>query len=445
MEIKASHFLAALASVVCIGLLPLLPAAAEETAPADAAAEIIDSQVGWINANGKITYRFEDGHTASGETEIGGVYYLFSYSGTLKTDWQTVNGKRFYFDPATGQALFGWVDYFGSLYYVTEEDGKLTGTQEIDDMICQFDEDGVLQQMLPKDAPTVAETEAPTAEETTVETTEPLVFGNSMIAIATSEPVMEAAEQLIEEATEPVTEPVTEPETEPMIAALNTVAISTEPVTEAATAIAAEVPVQETEPEFIPPAEEPLPDEDPAPKLISEPEAASKPAATATKAAFELSVPDYKQKDPAWINAPLGNETIGQYGCLVTALAMVQSYAVAPCTPADMAMQLSFTSDGSLQKWDEVSALGYTIETYSQPVTTDILSKLYQLLSAGKPVILGSKGSWQHYVVVSGYTGTGTSFMAEDFIIHDPGYPNRVTLADHLASFETLYKLIYLS
>lgn len=99
---------------------------------------------GWVTQNGKQYYMLSDGSYAVGETEIDGIPYLFGFSGALKTDWQTIGDKRYYYDPATGQPVYGWVDYFGSRYYVTAEDGKLTGFQEIDGVQYAFAEDGAL-------------------------------------------------------------------------------------------------------------------------------------------------------------------------------------------------------------------------------------------------------------------------------------------------------------
>lgn len=467
MAQKASHFMAALASIACICLFPILSAAAEETVNADAAAD----QTGWIRTDEKITYRYADGHTASGETEIDGIYYLFSYSGALKTDWQTVNGKRCYYDPATGEAKFGWVDYFGSLYYVSQELGKLTGTQEIEGVTYTFDEDGVLQEMIMTEPLTEAMTEAPTevpetqaSAETTVPETAASAAPAETAAPETTGPIIKAIRSILPAVTEMTA--VQAEETSPAADAAAKLAeipvmIEAEPAAEAAgspletlpaglpeaESISTTFPPLEDLPELIAevlPIEEIFP-EAPADAPAALPEAASdqNPAPTATKSAFELSVPDYLQKDPSWVNASLGGETIGKYGCLVTAMAMLHSYTAGVCTPVDMTAMLTFTQDGSLKRWDDITALGYTVESYSTPVTTEILEAIYQHLCEGKPVVLGSVGSWQHYVIVTGYTGDGTQLTAEDLLIHDPGYPDRTTLAQHLARFGTLYKLIY--
>ncbi len=100
----------------------------------------------WEEQNGKHYYLLPDGSYAVGETEIDGTYYLFGYSGALKTDWQTVDGKRFYYDPATGIPQFGWIDYFSMHYYVSPTQGKLQGIHKIDDALYGFCEEGILFQ-----------------------------------------------------------------------------------------------------------------------------------------------------------------------------------------------------------------------------------------------------------------------------------------------------------
>ena len=110
----------------------------ETTAPSPSAG------TGWEVQDGKRYYRLENGEYARGEVLIDGIPYLFGYSGAQKTDWQTVGGKRRYYDPLTGEAVTGWLDYFGKRYYISAEDGKLTGRQQVaDDAYC-FTEDGIL-------------------------------------------------------------------------------------------------------------------------------------------------------------------------------------------------------------------------------------------------------------------------------------------------------------
>ena len=160
---------AALAAVLIVGTGAITAAAAEETAPAEtmpapteavteltaaveetqAAIEMTEAptetfKTGWEQENGKRYYRQADGSFATGETEIDGVPYLFGFSGAEKTGWQTINDQRRYYDPESGEAVFGWVEYFDNCYYISQETGKVTGEQVIDDKHYLFEGNGSL-------------------------------------------------------------------------------------------------------------------------------------------------------------------------------------------------------------------------------------------------------------------------------------------------------------
>ena len=149
----------------------MITAAAEETTPAETAAEQTVTETtpagteaateamteateaptemetiatGWEQDGGKRYYRLEDGSFATGETVIDGVPYLFGFSGAEKTGWQTINDQRRYYDPETGEAVLGWVEYFDNHYYISKESGKVTGEQEIDGKHYLFEGNGTL-------------------------------------------------------------------------------------------------------------------------------------------------------------------------------------------------------------------------------------------------------------------------------------------------------------
>ncbi|MBR3630647.1 MAG: C39 family peptidase [Oscillospiraceae bacterium] len=159
-----------------------------------------------------------------------------------------------------------------------------------------------------------------------------------------------------------------------------------------------------------------------------------------------LDVISYKQTDPRWKSASLGGSTIGSVGCLVTSMAMLHSYTTGvETTPVQMRDMLKFSGGGGLASWSLITDLGYTVETYSGGVTQANMKHIYELLRDGKPVVLGCKkgSSGMHFVIVTGYKGDGVNFSASDFTINDPGYSSRFTLANHLAEYSSLYKLIY--
>jgi len=152
--------------------------------------------------------------------------------------------------------------------------------------------------------------------------------------------------------------------------------------------------------------------------------------------AVSLSVPSYKQTDSRWSGVALGTSggTIGTIGCLTTALAMSESYRTGTTiTPSAEAAKLSYTAGGSL----------YWPSNYTFSTSSGYLSTLYSLLKSGKPVLFGATGSYgQHWVVVTGYTGS-SSLTASGFTINDPGSSSRTTLQQLLNSYPTFNKLAY--
>lgn len=154
--------------------------------------------------------------------------------------------------------------------------------------------------------------------------------------------------------------------------------------------------------------------------------------------AISLNVPDYKQTDSRWANVIIGNsgKTIGKIGCATTAIAMMESYRTGTTVyPDAMSKKLSYSSSGNLY-WPS----DYTVVTSS----TNYLSKIYQKLKEGKPILFGAKNSsgTQHWVVIKGYTG-GNSLSASGFTINDPGTKYRTNLQQFLNEYPTFYKYFY--
>ncbi len=154
--------------------------------------------------------------------------------------------------------------------------------------------------------------------------------------------------------------------------------------------------------------------------------------------AVKLNVPSYKQTDSRWANVTLGSsgQTIGRIGCATTAIAMLESYRTGTTIyPNAMAKKLSYTSGGAVY-WPS----HYTIITSSN----GYLSKIYNLLKAGKPVLMGAKKSngSQHYVVITGVKATNT-LTTSSFYINDPGSNTRTTLNQFLAVYPNFYKMMH--
>ena len=164
-----------------------------------------------------------------------------------------------------------------------------------------------------------------------------------------------------------------------------------------------------------------------------------KPSSSTTNfSAIKLNVPSYKQTDSRWANTTLGSsgKTIAKIGCATTAISMIESYRTGTTIyPNAMSKKLKYTSSGSVY-WPS----HYT--AYSS--SGGYLSKIYNQLKAGKPVLIGFKNKYgaQHWVVVTGFNG-GSSLTASGFTINDPGSNTRTNLQQLTNSYPTLYKYFF--
>ena len=154
---------------------------------------------------------------------------------------------------------------------------------------------------------------------------------------------------------------------------------------------------------------------------------------------ISLSVPSYKQTDSRWASYPIGSygDNIASIGCTTTALAMTESfYSGTVITPDMMAKRLSYSPSGALY-WP----------SYYSVTDADggFLKAVYSVLESGKPVVFGAKkanGS-QHWVTVTGYSGSGDTLSAEYFTINDPGSRVRVTLGDLMRDYPYAYRIVF--
>lgn len=105
------------------------------------------TQSGWyVSTDDSLYYYYADGSYATDETTLDdGNTYLFGPDGMLKTGWQTVGSKRYYYSTEVGAPEYGWVNYLDHLYYIDQENGKLTGVQEINGIPYTFDDYGCVQ------------------------------------------------------------------------------------------------------------------------------------------------------------------------------------------------------------------------------------------------------------------------------------------------------------
>ncbi|MGN0526960.1 MAG: SH3 domain-containing protein [Acutalibacteraceae bacterium] len=152
----------------------------------------------------------------------------------------------------------------------------------------------------------------------------------------------------------------------------------------------------------------------------------------------KLNVPNFKQTDSRWANVIIGTsgQTISKIGCATTALSMTESYRTnTTIYPNEMAKKLTYSSGGSV----------YWPDNYKQITSSEnYLSKIYNLLQKGVPVILGCKnsGGSMHFVVVTGVKST-TSLKTSDFYINDPGSNTRTTLNQFISAYPNFYKILH--
>ena len=106
---------------------------------------LVEDKGFYKTADNKLCYVGSNGLVASGKQTIGNYDYLLGDDGYVKTGWQEINGKKFYFDPETGKAANGLTKIGDDIYYFNPDDGAVTGNYKDTDFFGKFDEDGKLQ------------------------------------------------------------------------------------------------------------------------------------------------------------------------------------------------------------------------------------------------------------------------------------------------------------
>lgn len=151
-----------------------------------------------------------------------------------------------------------------------------------------------------------------------------------------------------------------------------------------------------------------------------------------------LNVPNFKQTDSRWSNVYIGSsgKTIGQIGCVTTAIAMMESYRTGQTIyPNEMAKRLQYTSSGSVYWPSNFKAVTNN---------ANLISNMKGLLDSGKPILIGGRtySGKQHWVVVTGYTGA-QPVNASDFLVNDPGSSTVSTLQQYFDKYPVFYKYFY--
>lgn len=105
-------------------------------------------QYGWQTVEGKKYYISpETGERLAGIQNIEGKRYCFSpETGELLTGIQNIGGKVYCFLPETGEMHTGWIKISGKSYYFSSKNGEmLTGRRTVGDKAYFFNGSGVLQ------------------------------------------------------------------------------------------------------------------------------------------------------------------------------------------------------------------------------------------------------------------------------------------------------------
>jgi hypothetical protein len=175
-----------------------------------------------------------------------------------------------------------------------------------------------------------------------------------------------------------------------------------------------------------------IPTEEPTYTPTAESTATPTPAPTLAS----LSVPDLKQYSLPWKNKlyAFTKNTIQEYGCALTSVAMVLQYHGHNIMPDKLNDWLKQQPDGyisnGLVNWLAISrytklhdsSSSPTLEyTRLEPNNTNLTNEL----ESGRPAILKEPG---HFIVAK-------SILPTTFGINDPGYPNRKELTSYNNSF----------
>lgn len=144
----------------------------------------------------------------------------------------------------------------------------------------------------------------------------------------------------------------------------------------------------------------------------------------------------YKQDDPRWTNTTIGisNSEMGDYGCAITAVAMVLKNKGTNITPGQLAKASIFAWDLIYwpRKWESIQCMN------CPPPHSSSFDwfRLDREIGAGHPVIVFVRAKWGagHYVVVHHKTDDGR------YVVHDPLFGANIYLDSTQVYISNLYE-----
>lgn len=121
----------------------------------------------------------------------------------------------------------------------------------------------------------------------------------------------------------------------------------------------------------------------------------------------------YNQRDEKWGKLAIGNsnETMNQYGCLITSMAMVGTHYGKKITPGDIAVSSNpFYLSTALMLSGSWTVNGITASRIRIPA---LITRIDAEVSTGRPVVVGVYGGPDHFLVIKGKSDKG-------YVMHDP-------------------------
>lgn len=147
-----------------------------------------------------------------------------------------------------------------------------------------------------------------------------------------------------------------------------------------------------------------------------------------------INVYQYLQCGQSWSSSQIGtctNSTICTDGCAITCMAMLLKTNGVNVNPGTLNTYLTNNngySGGCLLIWDK--GAGYPGSSISFTGSAAYsLSTIKSKIDAGNPVIVNVTTSVNHFIVVKGYNGSGTT--ASDFVVLDPLYQAEKLLSNY--------------
>ncbi|MBR6173350.1 MAG: Ig-like domain-containing protein [Eubacterium sp.] len=103
-------------------------------------------QTGWLHLDDEAYYFDENGVLQTGFLRFGSiVYYMDPVTGAMAKGVVRADGSYYYFDPQNGRMWTGWLDYEKNRYYFADDGKMVKGTLRLPDNVYYFNSKGIQQ------------------------------------------------------------------------------------------------------------------------------------------------------------------------------------------------------------------------------------------------------------------------------------------------------------